>query len=81
MSWLLLGSIPGILVGSRLTVRVPERSLRIALATVLLASGVRLLEFPSYNLLVPAILIAGAIVAVAVEYRRVNGRAAQPDPV
>jgi uncharacterized membrane protein YfcA len=33
MGWLLLGSIPGIIAGSRVTVRVPERSLRVALAT------------------------------------------------
>jgi uncharacterized membrane protein YfcA len=80
MSWLLLGSIPGILIGSRLTVKLPERSLRVALATVLLASGVRLLEVPSYSLLVPAILVVGAIAAAAVEYRRVNGRVAH-EPV
>jgi uncharacterized protein len=72
MGWLLLGSIPGILIGSQLTVRLPERSLRVALATVLAASGVRLLEVPAYELLVPAILGAGAILAVVVEVRRVN---------
>jgi uncharacterized protein len=76
MSWLLLGSIPGILVGSQVTVRLPDRSLRIGLATVLAASGVRLLETPAYDLLVPAILAAGAALAVIAEVRRVNGRAA-----
>jgi uncharacterized membrane protein YfcA len=76
MSWLLLGSVPGILVGSQLTVRLPERALRVALATVLTASGVRLLEFPAYGVLVPVILVAGAGVAVAVELRRLNGRVA-----
>jgi uncharacterized membrane protein YfcA len=80
MGWLLLGSIPGILVGSRITVRLPERSLRVGLAAVLLASGVRLLEAPGYNLWVPAILGAGAVLAARVEYRRLNGRA-QTDPV
>ena len=40
--WLALGSIPGILVGSQLTVRVPERWLRIALATVLFLAGLKL---------------------------------------
>ena len=80
MSWLLLGSIPGILVGSRITVRLPERSLRVALATVLLASGVRLIEVPSYDILVPLILGAGAVLAATVEYRRLNG-IAQTDPV
>jgi uncharacterized protein len=40
--WLALGSIPGILLGSQLTVRVPERGLRIALATVLFLAGLKL---------------------------------------
>jgi uncharacterized protein len=81
MGWLLLGSIPGILVGSRLTVRLPERSLRVALATVLLASGVRLIEVPAYDLLVPIILATGAVAAAVVELRRANGRVAQTEPV
>jgi uncharacterized membrane protein YfcA len=76
MSWLLLGSVPGILVGSQLTVRLPERALRVALATVLTASGVRLLELPAYEVLVPVILVAGAGVALAVELMRLNGRVA-----
>jgi uncharacterized protein len=76
MAWLLLGSIPGILIGSQMTVRLPDRSLRVALATVLLASGVRLLEVPAYDLWVPAILVAGAVLAATVELKRLNGRAA-----
>ncbi len=75
MAWLLLGSIPGIIVGSRITVRVPERSLRVGLATVLAASGIRLLEVPGYELLVPVALIAGAVAAIVTEFRRLNGRA------
>jgi uncharacterized membrane protein YfcA len=74
MGWLLLGSIPGIIAGSRITVRVPERSLRVALASVLAASGVRLLEAPQYGLLVPAILAAGALLAIVIEVRRLNAR-------
>jgi uncharacterized protein len=81
MGWLLLGSVPGILVGSRLTVRLPERSLRVALATVLLASGVRLLEVPAYDIFVPFVLATGAVVAVIVELKRLNGRVTQTDPV
>ena len=76
MGWLLLGSIPGILVGSQMTVKLPERSLRVALATVLLASGVRLLETPGWDVWVPLILAAGAVLAAVVELRRLNGRAA-----
>ena len=40
--WLALGSIPGIVIGSQLTVRLPERAVRIALATVLTLAGIRL---------------------------------------
>jgi uncharacterized protein len=80
MGWLLLGSIPGILIGSQMTVKLPERSLRVALATVLLASGVRLLEAPAYDVWVPVILASGAVLAVAVEVRRLNGRVARTDP-
>jgi uncharacterized protein len=76
MGWLLLGSIPGILIGSNMSVKLPERSLRVALATVLLASGTRLLEVPAYDVWVPIILVLGAIAAAGVEFRRLNGRAA-----
>jgi uncharacterized protein len=76
MGWLLLGSIPGILLGSQVTVKLPERSLRVALATVLTASGIRLLEVPSYDVLVPIVFAAGAGLALVVELKRLNGRAA-----
>ena len=76
MSWLLLGSVPGILIGSQVTVKLPERSLRVGLATVLAASGIRLLEVPSYDVLVPVVLAAGTVLALTVELKRLNGRAA-----
>ena len=81
MAWLLLGSIPGILLGSQITVKLPERSLRVALATVLLASGVRLVEAPAYDIWVPAILVIGAVLAAVVELKRLNGKLAQTEPV
>ena len=40
--WLSLGSIPGILIGSQLTVRLPERAVRLSLAAVLTLAGLRL---------------------------------------
>lgn len=40
--WLALGSIPGILIGSRWTVHLPDRAIRLALATVLLLAGIKL---------------------------------------
>jgi uncharacterized membrane protein YfcA len=41
---LLIGSIPGIIFGSYLAPRVPEKGLRSALATVLLMVGANLLK-------------------------------------
>jgi uncharacterized membrane protein YfcA len=40
--WLALGSIPGILAGSQLTVRLPETAIRLALGIVLFVSGLKL---------------------------------------
>src|SRR4029079_14700552 len=60
MFWLLLGSIPRVLFNSRCALRVPDRALRVGLGTVLLASGIRLLEVPHYEILVPLVLVLGA---------------------
>ena len=46
MAWLLVGSIPGVLIGSHLSIRVPERSLRIGFGIVLLLSGIKLVGAP-----------------------------------
>jgi uncharacterized protein len=75
MGWLLLGSVPGILIGSQLTVRLPDRSLRVGLATVLLLSGVKLLDVPGSSYLIPVVLAAGIVLVVWSELRRLNGRA------
>lgn len=40
---LLLGSIPGVILGSRLSVRVPDNVLRLMLALALIFSGIRLI--------------------------------------
>jgi uncharacterized membrane protein YfcA len=41
-AWLALGSIPGVLAGSQLTVRLPETTIRLALGIVLFVSGLKL---------------------------------------
>ena len=74
MAWLLLGSIPGVLAGSAVTVRLPERSLRIALATTLAVSGVKLLEPPATGALLLLVLAAGLVLLVVAEVQRLNGR-------
>jgi hypothetical protein len=44
--WLLTGSIPGVLISSRFTVRLPDIVLRISLGTILVLSGLKLLSVP-----------------------------------
>jgi hypothetical protein len=41
--WLLVGSIPGVVLGSRLAPRLPERTVRLAVLAVLLVSAFKLL--------------------------------------
>lgn len=43
-AWLAVGSVPGILVGSQLTVRLPDRVIRLSLAVVLILAGIKLTE-------------------------------------
>jgi uncharacterized protein len=45
-AWLLTGSIPGVLISSRFTVRLPDVILRVALGTILVLSGLKLLNVP-----------------------------------
>ena len=54
--WLLIGSIPGVLLGSQLTVKLPDRALRVALALVLSLSGVKLLDPPGANAIIVTVI-------------------------
>src|SRR3954465_12122510 len=45
--WLLTGSIPGVLISSRFTVRLPDIILRVALGTILVLSDLKLLDVPA----------------------------------
>jgi uncharacterized protein len=59
MGWLLLGSVPGVLIGSQVSVRMPEQVLRLALAAVLALSGLKLVGAPHANLIIVVALAAG----------------------
>jgi uncharacterized protein len=50
--WLLIGSIPGVLIGGRFTVSLPDRALRIALASTLTLAGVKLVDPPGADIMV-----------------------------
>jgi uncharacterized protein len=60
-AWLLTGSVPGILISSRFTVRAPDVVLRVALGSVLTLSGLKLLNAPQANW-----ILAGGLIALGV---------------
>jgi uncharacterized protein len=59
MAWLLTGSIPGVLISSHFTLKVPDRALRLGLASVLMLSGVKLIDFAGADY----VIATGAVVA------------------
>ena len=63
---LLVGSIPGVLIGSHVMIRLPDRALRIALATTLSLSGLKLLDVPGSSWIV--VIGLGVMVAALVAY-------------
>ena len=76
MAWLLAGSIPGVLLSSQLTLKIPERALRLALAATLMLSGIKLANVPEANWVILAGFVLGATalagwgIRVAVDQRR-----------
>ena len=74
MAWLLLGSIPGVLLTSQLTLRLPGEALRLGLATVLILSGIKLVNAPGADWIVLAGFIVGGIFFAAWGAREVRDR-------
>jgi uncharacterized protein len=60
---ILLGSLPGVWIGTNLATRLPQNTLRAALGVVLLASGLGLLSKAGLEL--PAAVLVGAPLALA----------------
>jgi uncharacterized membrane protein YfcA len=86
--WLLLGSIPGVLVGGHLTLSMPEQRLRLLLAGILGLAGIKLLDVPGAGAIVVVVLAAGAVALlvwlarhswVRIQRARSNGAAAPLD--
>ena len=59
MAWLLLGSIPGIWISSRYTLRLPQDALRLGLAGVLALSGIKLLDVPQSSYVIAVGIVLG----------------------
>jgi uncharacterized membrane protein YfcA len=65
MGWLLVGSIPGVLLGSQMSISVPERSLRLSFGLVLVLSGIKLLDVPhATGIIVASLAVATAALVV-----------------
>ena len=74
IGWLLVGSIPGVLLGSHLSIRVPERALRIAFGFVLILSGIKIVKMPDSDPIVVGGLVLGVIVLLVWSGRQVQLR-------
>ena len=61
MSWLLVGSIPGVLIGSHLSIHVPDRALRVVFSFVLMLSGIKLVEAPAADRIIEVGGVLGAL--------------------
>jgi uncharacterized protein len=60
-AWLLLGSIPGVLISSRFTLALPDGALRATLGTVLTLSGLKMLGVPGGDW-----ILVGGLVGIGV---------------
>ena len=80
MGWLLVGSIPGVLLGSQMSIKIPDTALRTGFAVVLILSGIKLVGVPQASLII-AISLGIATVALAVYWvRSILTRRAEPVP-
>jgi uncharacterized protein len=67
--WLALGSIPGVLISSKFTVRIPDRGLRAALGAVLILAGIKLLDPPASDVVIACGLALSALALAAYAVR------------
>ena len=72
---ILIGSVPGVLLGARLSSRAPGRLVRAALVVVLMASAMKLFAAPNWAALVAAV---AALVVTVVVFRRARTGADAP---
>jgi len=84
VGWLLLGSIPGVVIGGRLSLKIPDPLLRFALATVLGLSGLKLIDVPGTGVAIVCILGIGMAALLTyigrLYFRGRNGAAIPVEP-
>jgi uncharacterized membrane protein YfcA len=79
MGWLLTGSVPGILLTSQFTLKVPDRALRLGLASVLMLSGIKLIDFSGADWVIAGGAIAAGIGLAAWSLVARLGRRPRPE--
>jgi uncharacterized protein len=72
MGSLLVGSIPGVLLGSQVSVKLPDRVLRLGLALTLTLAGLKLAEVPGAEIVIIVVLAACALLLAAAGVRAVR---------
>jgi uncharacterized membrane protein YfcA len=79
VAWLLVGSVPGILISSRWTVSVPQTTIRLGLGGILIISGIRLLDknLPSWAF--GSMLVVLAVVVTAYTVVAMRGPRTAPE--
>ncbi|MCP9488048.1 MAG: sulfite exporter TauE/SafE family protein [Gaiellaceae bacterium MAG52_C11] len=75
---LLVGSIPGVLLGSNVSVKLPDRALRLGLATTLTLAGLKLVEAPGAEVVILVVLGGAALLLVGAAVRRAVRRPPAP---
>jgi uncharacterized membrane protein YfcA len=78
MSWLLVGSIPGVLLGSNLSIRVPDRALRTAFSFILILSGIKIVELPAATTIIEVSVVVGVVVLAVWLTLSLRGRRLTP---
>src|SRR5439155_51555 len=63
-----------ILLGSQMSIKIPERALRIAFAFVLVLSGIKLVGVPQASLIIVIALAVGAVALAVYTLRQLFGR-------
>jgi hypothetical protein len=79
MGWLLTGSIPGVLISSHFTLKVPDRALRLGLASVLMLSGIKLIDFAGADYVIAAGVVIAALAFAGWGFVARLGRRPRPE--
>ena len=73
-AWLLVGSIPGVLLGSQVSISLPELALRLGLATTLTLAGLKLAEVPGAEIVILVVLSGAALALIVAGVRKLLGK-------